>query len=277
MRVLVLSLLAVAVLGQNACGGSSARALAWEAPASRRDSIEATRMVLLGAVRQVDSIARVRGEMPARWDIPERPAIPTDIWGRSLRFTSTETEFQLLSLGSDGVMGTEDDLVVSGRPGRSVPCEMRDEYGTKRFEDVVSPCDESVPLVLPFCSVLLDLASLQAALESDPNPEDATGRRLVRFARIIEGVGRERGGLPTSLHSVPGHPRLPGWGIPDAWGSPIHYSWEGSVFTLRSFGADRIANTSDDVLVHAELGRPARCSYRIGDRVQECADPPPPC
>jgi hypothetical protein len=199
------------------------------------------------------------------------------VWGRPIHFSSTDTGFQLLSRGSDGVIGTPDDLVVTGRRGRTIPCEMRDEYRTTRFEDLISPCGESTALVLPFCPSLLELASLRVAGETGPDPEHSTGRRLVRFARIIEGVGRERGGLPITLHSVPGHPRLPEWEIPDAWGSPIQYSREGSVFELRSAGADRALNTSDDVVVRAELGHPARCSYRIGDRVRECAEPPPRC
>jgi hypothetical protein len=277
IRLAVLSMVAAAAL-LAACHPGRVRATVWEGPVTREDSVGLAGRTLWNLVRRLDEFGRTTGKLPATLaPVLEAPRTGTDPWGRSIRYTPDSLTFELRSAGADGVLESNDDVVALGRVGRNLPCETRDEYRTERYEHIVAPCDTSPTMVLPLCPPLLQLRPIE---QPPATPRDSvllTGRRLVRFARIIEGVARERGGLPPALAAVPGQPRFPDWGLPDAWDRRVEYTPRGQRFELRSAGPDARLHSADDIVVAGQLGQVIPCEFRAGDGVLTCDVPPPAC
>jgi hypothetical protein len=263
----------------SACPPGASRPMVWEGPVTRQDSVGLAQRILWGHVIRLDSLGRTSGSLP--------PALPpvlggpeasgTDPWGRRVRYTPQGLGFELRSAGPDGVLENEDDVVAVGRVGRNLPCETRDQYGTRRYEHIVTACSTAPPVVLPLCPGLLRLEPAEQPGATARDSLLMTGRRLVRFARIVDGVGRERGGLPPALTAVPGQPRLPEWGLPDAWARSVRYTPQGQRFELRSAGPDARFHTSDDITLAGELGQTIPCQFQMGTETIRCDAPAPPC
>ena len=262
-----------------ACQAGGARRILSERPVTQQDSVVLAGTILWDLGRRLDAFGRGSGGLPASLGpiLDQAAGHATDPWGRSVRYTQQGLGFELRSPGPDGILDNGDDVVSLGRVGRDIPCETRNQYGTRLYEEIVARCSASPALVFPLCPSLLQLRPTE---ETAATPRDSvllTGRRLVRFARIIDGVGREHGGLPSTLRAVPGHPRLPGWELPDAWGRSVAYTHDGQRFELRSAGPDARFRSADDVVVASQLGRASACAFQTAGGTVTCDAPPPAC
>ena len=275
---LTLISLATALLN-CACHTGGLRNSVWEGPVTQQDSVVLAQRILWDLVQRLDSMGRTPAGLPAtlRPLLDSTGAGGTDPWARTIRYTPQGLSFEVRSSGSDGVLQNENDVIALGRVGRSLPCETRDQYGARHYENIVAPCSASPPLVLPLCPSLIKLEPSEQAGPTARDSVLATGRRLLRFARIIDGVGRERGGLPASLRAVPGQPRLAEWEIPDAWARSVSYVAQGQHFELRSPGSDGKFQTGDDIHVTGQLGQPILCRFEAGGGTMSCDSPPPSC
>lgn len=273
----VSTLLAVSLL--TACHGGGSRGTVWEGPVTQRDSVVRTQMRLWDLGRSLDSVARSTGRLPGSLDPSLIPGTgkTTDIWGRGIEYRQRGLAFELRSPGPDGALDNGDDVVALGRVGRNLPCETRDQYGTRRYEEIVAPCSEAPALIFPPCPSLLELRATEGVATTAGDSALLTGRRLVRFARIIDGVGRERGGLPPSFRAIPGHPQLPNGGVPDSWGQPVAYTHDRQRFELRSAGPDAQFQSADDIVVEGQLGQAVPCAFATANGTVTCDTPPPAC
>jgi hypothetical protein len=226
---------------------------------------------LVTSVPLVDSAGRARGALPERLDdvLPARWL--RDIFGNPIQYSPDGTSFTLRSPGRDRIAGTGDDIFVTGRLGRSVPCELHRPGLVSLFQEEAPLCSDVPIVVLPRCPH----AEFQPVpeLSSRARPEDrvrATGERLVLLARRIEGRGRAIGALPPAASMA--------WlGFRDSWGRPVEYRVAGQGFHLVSAGADGVPGTGDDIAVNAALGAPVPCSFTHGDQQITCDIPPPSC
>lgn len=93
--------------------------LAEEVPVVHRDSVETTH-TRLGSLQLLISLYRYRtGKLPATVQELERAGLNPflgvlDAWGNTIRYTLTQSDFELRSGGPDGQFGTADDVVLQG-------------------------------------------------------------------------------------------------------------------------------------------------------------------
>lgn len=240
-----------------------------------------TARLLSAAVEVVDSAGRLSGGLPDSLSnlLAQRHFQDTDIWGRPLRYVVQTPGFELRSAGQDGRFGTADDVVATGQLGRNVPCEIRTELGVVPYDSVGSTCGSRVAEIVPLCPMLLmNKLVREPPIITRRDSVLLTGERLVRFARSVDGVGREAGVLPPSLRTVPGYPSVPnGWEFADVWGRAVRYLRMQPDFELRSSGSNGVFEDSDDIVVRARLGRTIPCEFRAGQETLTCDVPPPPC
>lgn len=237
------------------------------------DSLVDVMSKLMRHVQLIDSVGRARGALPNRLD----EALPSrwlqDIFGNPLEYSVAGPSFTVRSAGRDGILDTPDDISVTGRLGRSVPCELRSQNRINRFEERAPLCSEVPIVMLPTCPDAEFLSLTAPADRPSGRSRDrvlATGERLVRLARRIDGRGRALGVLPP-----PGG--LPWVSSEDAWGHTVQYKPDGRRFELRSAGSDGVPGTADDILVRAELGGIIRCEFTYGVEIRSCRDPLPQC
>ena len=247
-----------------------------------RDSILETAARMTSLVEFVDAHGRPSRNLPSTLEPVQRdrPGLAGDIWGRSFRYVPRGLHFELRSAGPDASFETDDDVVMLGQLGRSIPCEVRMMGRVVRREDRAPPCvADAEVLVLPLCPLLVSsLPVVEARPATARDSVLLTGRRLVRFARGVDETGRRRGGLPPSMQTVPGYPRAgDGWEFADAWERAVRYVPRGRTFEMRSSGADGAFDTRDDIVVSAELGRTIPCAFQTEDGAVTCEDAPPPC
>ncbi len=77
----------------------------------------------------------------------------------------------------------------------------------------------------------------------------ATARNQIRaFAKLVESVKQSSGAFPKTLEALRNETKAltPGT-ISDPWGTPYHFSTDGTSFVIRSNGPDRVAGTDDDL------------------------------
>jgi hypothetical protein len=244
----------------------------------RSDSVVSTGDRLMGLATLLVRYGREHGSLPESLDpVLSLPGVNsvagTDAWGAEIRYRSSGPNFEVRSEGSDRVAGTTDDVVVTGRMGRSVACEYREEHRVLKFETLAPPCDSSPVVVLPLCAQpAWQYRGIQGPLANRRDSLNATGNALVRLARVVDGYGREVGGLPPTL--------LPLFGNTDptdAWGHPVRYRPSSLTFELRSAGSDGAIETSDDIVISTQLGHGIPCAFQSGAEVATCDIPPPSC
>ena len=236
---------------------------------------------LYDLVRLMDEYARPAGTLPVTLEpvLSQYRLRATDPWGTQLRYSPTGLRYELRSAGPDTTFGTADDVVAAAQLGRNLPCEMRDQHRVWRGEDLAPPCNADGPVViLPICSELMQIEPGQEVVPGGARDSLlAMGRKLVIFARRLDGAGRERGGLPPTLR-VPGSNRFPdGWGLLDLWGNRVRYRPTADNFELRSAGMDGALDTKDDIVVVAQLGRTIPCQFQTENGIEACTEPAPPC
>jgi hypothetical protein len=227
---------------------------------------------LIASVSLVDSAGRARGALPERLDgiVPARWL--RDIFGNPILYSPDGLSFTLRSPGRDGIADTGDDIFVTGRLGRSVPCEFHRPGSVTLFHEEAPLCRDVPIVVLPRCrdAEFLPVPELSARRARPQDGVRATGEHLVFLARRVEGRGRAIGALPPASSMA--------WlGFRDAWGRPVEFRVAGPSFHLVSAGADGIPDTGDDITVKAALGAPVPCIYTHGDQQRTCDIPPPTC
>jgi hypothetical protein len=276
------SLVAVAAV-VSACGIGFRNQIPHDLDALRttQDSVRQTGMRLHALVGAVDRAGRGAGALPATFDDVggERGVAPADLWGKEFRYSATGNAFEIRSAGRDGAFDSADDIVATGRLGRSIPCEIRDERQTTRWDNVAPRCDAvRIERIYPLCPVLdradrveRDVPATQA------DSVRAMGRRLVRVARAVDGFGRQLGTVPPSLRGPVIWDRNRGGELPDLWATLVRYSTEGNRFELRSAGPDRVFDSADDIVVEAVLGSSIVCRFRTEGGEESCSEAPPPC
>ena len=275
LRAIGVALVLALLTGCNPPGVSAIR----DVPGTSRDSVTHTVMLMWDLGRQLDSYGRSVGILPPTLDSITKSDQTrlVDVWRGRINYRVDGLTFELRSPGPDGLLKTPDDVVSIGMVGRNLPCETRNSSGTRRYEEIVAECSAEPPIILPLCPALIVRGNQEDELVTSRDSVLVTGRRLVRIARIVDGVGRERGGLPPSTRSIPGHPRINDVGIPDAWNRAIQYEALGRRFELRSAGPDGMFGTGDDIVVQSELGRTIPCAFATGEGERTCSSPPPEC
>ena len=244
---------------------------------THRDSVLATGRRLIGLVAHVDAYARESGALPADLSpvvtrIPGAGERTVDLWGRAVRYIARSQRFELRSAGGDGAFDNADDIVVLGRLGRQIPCEVREEERTFGYDEMAPPCTDSPIPVLALCPALEHADAAEEVLSAPADPVLATGRRLVGLARRADWHARRMGGAPPTLRAFVGF-REP----VDAWERRVRYTPQEWEFELRSAGGDGVFATGDDVVVTAPLGRAVPCEFQAGGETATCDAPPPPC
>lgn len=244
---------------------------------THRDSVLATGRRLIGLVALIDTYARESGTLPSDLSpvaarIPNAAERTFDLWGRAVRYIARSQRFELRSAGGDGAFDTADDIVVLGRLGRQIPCEVRDEERTFGYDEMAPPCTDSPIPVLALCPALEHADAAEEALSAPVDPILATGRRLVGLARRADWQARRMGGAPPTFRAFVGF-REP----VDAWERGVRYTPQGLTFELRSAGGDGTFATGDDIVVTAPLGRTIGCEFQAGGETRRCDAPPPPC
>lgn len=234
------------------------------------DSLVDVSSRLLGSLQIIDSVGRAQGTLPDRLE----EALPTrwlrDIFGNPLEYSVAGLHFTLRSAGRDGMIRTEDDIAVTGRVGRSIPCELQIGSVVELYEDKAPLCSEVPVVVLPRCPEAEFRSLPELSHTRGRNRILATGERLVHLARRIEGRGRSLGALPPPAG-------VPWLDFHDAWRRPVQYLVTGYTFELRSAGADGVHHTDDDIVVNAELGGVIPCEFTHGTDRRVCSDPLPQC
>lgn len=271
----------------GACPPSATRVMASPAVLQERtespgDSVFETRQRLISLLEFVDASGRPSRSLPLSLApvLRSHAGLARDAWGHEFTYVRQGLHFELRSPGPDARLNTADDIVMSGQLGRNIPCETRVGGRIVRYDDLAPPCAaDAEVVVLPPCARLDPIRYV-----TEPTPSSRkdslllTGRRLVRFARGVDYEGRARGGLPPTVRSVPGYPRVgDGWEFADAWDRPVRYTPREKTFEMRSMGPDGTLGTPDDVVVAAELGRTIPCQFQSNSNVFRCGDPPPPC
>jgi len=245
------------------------------------DSVSHAARRVSGLVGFVDSDARPSGSLPATLDsVLQRHGQPNeDIWASPWQYTKSGRSFEIRSAGADRRIGTADDIVARGQLGRSLPCDFRVGDKVIDYTHLVSPCPEDhLAIVLPMCPALMQYRPAEVPRGSSADTIAAAGLRLVRFARAIEGAGRELGALPPTLRSVRSHPRMPeGWNLADIWGRGVRYEPRGVSYELRSAGRDGVFDNGDDLVISGRLGDVPQCEYRVGLVRHVCDLPTPSC
>lgn len=262
-------------------GGRSSPPSDLRAWGTQQDSLSMAHARLSALVRTVDRVGRKTATLPATLDaIRSEPGVVlVDPWGRSFVYSVSERDFAIRSAGRDGIVETEDDVEATGHLGRAMPCELRDERQTTRFERVAPPCDAaSVEVLYPLCPVLEQADRIEREIpQTQKDSVMVVGRRLVRVARAIDGYGREIGVLPQTLRGPVIWGRTESGELPDLWGRNVRYQPDKDQFELRSPGPDRRYDTEDDVVVSARLGTSIPCRFRAHGGVEQCAELPPAC
>jgi len=248
---------------------------------TRQDSVRVTIARVHGLVRTMDRVGREAGVLPQTLTAPsaEPGSSGRDSWGRELQYSATGRAFEIRSAGSDGTMGTSDDIIAIGRLGRAIPCELRHDGVTTRWDRVAPPCERmSTERIYRLCPALSRSDRVDRTIPATHRDSIlAVGQRLVRVARAIDGYGREIGTTPETL-SGPGI-----WGrtqdgrLLDLWGIAVRYTISGEEFELTSGGPDQNLNTADDIIVRAAIGSGVACEFRTEWGEQRCAELPPEC
>lgn len=227
---------------------------------------------LVTSVPLIDSADRAHGTLPA--DLEE--ILPArwlrDIFGNTIDYSTDGPSFTLRSPGRDRISDTGDDIFVTGRLGRIVPCELHRPGFVSLYQDEAPLCREVPVLVLPRCPAA-EFQEVPRFSARRARPEDqirATGERLVLLARRLEGRGRAIGALPPASS-------MPWLDFRDSWGRPVAYRIAGQSFDAVSAGADGIPDTGDDVAVKAVLGESVPCIFTYGGQQKTCDVPPPRC
>lgn len=282
-RSVIGSLLVGAAAAVSACGIGGRNRIPEDLDALRtsQDSVRQTGMRLHALVGAVDRVARGVGALPGTLGDIEREPVgaSADSWGKEFRYSATGNAFEIRSAGRDGAFGSADDIVATGRLGRSIPCEIRDERQTTRWDNVAPRCDAvRIERIYPLCPVLERADRVEREVPAtQADSVRAMGRRLVRVARAVDGFGRHLGTVPPSLRGPVIWDRNRGGELPDLWGTLVRYSTEGTLFELRSAGPDRAFDSADDIVVEAVLGSSIVCRFRTGGGEESCSEAPPPC
>lgn len=227
---------------------------------------------LVTSVSLIDSAGRARGALPERLDgiLPARWL--RDIFGNPIQYSPDGWNFTLRSPGGDRIADTGDDVFVTGRLGRSVPCELRQPGYVSFFHEQAPLCRDVPILVLPICrdAEYLPVPEFSARYSRVEERVRETGERLVLLARRLDGKARALGALPPASGTARPDFR-------DAWGRPVEYRVAEQSFLLVSPGADGILDTTDDISVEAALGASIPCMFAHGDQQISCDIPPPTC
>lgn len=247
----------------------------------RQDSVRVTIARVHGLVRTIDRVGREAGALPQTLIDPtvEPGFSGRDPWGREFQYSATGRAFEIRSAGSDGTMGTTDDIVAIGRLGRAIPCEIRHDGLTTTWDRVAPSCERmKTERIYTLCPALSGSDRVDRSIPHTRRDSIlAVGQRLVRVARAIDGYGREIGTTPETL-SGPGI-----WGrtqdgrLLDLWGSGVRYRISSEEFELASAGPDRNLDTADDIIVSAAIGSGVVCEFRAEWGEQRCAEPTPEC
>lgn len=282
-RHVIGSFLVGAAAAVSACGVGGRNRIADNLDASRnsQDSVRQTGMWLHALIGAVDRAGRGAGSLPATLgNVGGEPGgAPVDSWGREFRYSVTENAFEIRSAGRDGAFDSTDDIVATGRLGRSIPCEIRDERQTTRWDNVAPRCDDvRIERIYALCPVLERADRVEREVPAtQADSVLAMGRRLVRVARAVDGFGRQLGTVPPSLRGPAIWDRNRGGELPDLWGTLVRYSTESTLFELRSAGPDRAFDSADDIVVEAVLGSSIACRFRTRRGEESCSEAPPPC
>lgn len=248
-----------------------------------QDSVREAGSRLHTLVRAVDGVGRRAGSLPATLgEVSDAPGVAlADSWGRAFRYSNSGNVFEIRSAGRDATFDSADDIIAIGQLGRAIPCEIRDEVQTTRWDNVAPRCDgddSSAGTVYQLCAALGQADRVEKVLPATQRDSVlAMGRRLVRVARAIDGFGRELGRLPQSLRGPVIWNRGPRGELPDLWGREVRYSPSGDRFELRSAGPDRAYGSADDILVSAKLGGTVPCHFGTQWGAEQCGEPPPDC
>jgi hypothetical protein len=248
---------------------------------TRQDSVRAAIARVHGLVRAIDREGRATGALPQTLiDSTAEPGFSgRDPWGRDLQYSATGRAFEIRSAGSDGTMGTADDIVAVGRLGRAIPCEIRHDGITTTWDRVAPACERmKTERIYPLCPSLSRSDRVDRSIP--PTQRDsilAVGQRLVRVARAIDGYGREIGTTPETLTGPEIWGRMQDGQLLDLWGSGVRYRISGEEFELASAGPDHNLDTADDIIVRAAIGSGVACVFRTEWGEQRCAEPTPAC
>lgn len=68
-----------------------------------------------------------------------------DLWGRRVLYRRTGAAYEVRSAGADGAFDTPDDILVSGVPGREMPCFALVGSRVVEFGEVKPPCPRVNP------------------------------------------------------------------------------------------------------------------------------------
>jgi hypothetical protein len=240
------------------------------------DSVRATAVRMYELVQMTDRYARSRGELPQTLVsvLQRSDQAARDLWNHEIVYGPQGERYELRSAGHDGILNDSDDVVVLAQLGRDRPCETRFEHNIVVRDSIAPKCSGTdVVTILPLCPAL---ASLRVIVSDAPvTGEDSVlsaGKRLVRLARRIDGVGRNMGGLPPTLRGVVS----PQQQI-DLWGRMPRYATQGEAFEVRSAGIDGKWDNADDLVVSAHLGHSIRCEFLYGSALRKCDEPSPNC
>lgn len=237
------------------------------------DTLVDVTSTLVDNLRMIDSAGRARGTLPERLEgvVPARWR--RDIFGNTLKYSTAGLSFTIRSPGRDGIPETTDDIYVTGRLGRSVPCELhRGGNDVALFESQAPLCRNVPVVVLPKCPAAEFLPLLRPIPRRTRRQDDVllAGYRLVHLARRIEGTGRSIGALPPAGAMIQSE-------FEDIWGRSVSYQVTGHAFELRSAGPDGVPGNQDDIVVSARLGDVIPCVFTAGGEVRQCSVPPPEC
>ena len=144
MRMVTIAIAPVLVAACATLSGTG-KPMVPERDVTRRDSVLTSGRGLVRLVFYVDRYGQQHGSLPATL----APVLASserareqglDPWGRTVRYTFRERNYELRSAGADGSFDTADDIVVLGQLGRNVPCELRDEARVITYDDVAPRC-----------------------------------------------------------------------------------------------------------------------------------------
>lgn len=120
-------------------------------PSSTRDSVLLTGRRLVRFARSVDRSGRERGALPPSMRfVTGYPRVGNgwelaDAWGRAVRYQPRGGNFEMRSAGSDALLDTPDDIVLSAQLGHDIPCEFTTEQGVARCGDAPPRCPSATP------------------------------------------------------------------------------------------------------------------------------------